>query len=155
MAWQVVGEGASLSDLDAIVGDMELSKGTRVRVVMDLKVPIGWAFDVWGAELIFNPFVPDGMEMVDVYGEGSQGIIEMEADPVWLVAMLTFIRTHWIAITIAGFVLAAVILFIRVAVEVPTMIAFPFLIAAGVVAAVIGVTVVSRYLKGEKEGGEI
>jgi len=118
MAWQTVAEGASFSELRSLIGDMELPKGTKVKVVMDLKVPIGFAFDAPGAEWLFSPLVPSGMELVDVYGEGSQGIVEMEADPAWLLAMLAFIKAHWISILIAAFVLGVIITFIRIMVQI-------------------------------------
>ncbi|GAI15661.1 unnamed protein product [marine sediment metagenome] len=117
--WQTVAEGINLTDLEAVVADMQLPKGTKMKVVIDLTLPLGWAFDVVGAEWIFQPFVPAGMELVDVYGKGSQGIVEMEADPAWLVAVIAFIKAHWLAITIAGFALALIIAFITVLVKVP------------------------------------
>ena len=114
--WQIVAEGVSFSDLEATVADMQLTKGTQVRVVMDTWAP--WAFDIAGAELVFKPFIPDGLDLIDVYGEGSQGIVDMEADPAWLVAALAFIKAHWLAITIAGFILTAIIMSIIVMVKV-------------------------------------
>lgn len=118
MAWQTVAEGASFSELRSLIGDMELPKGTRVKVVMDLKAPIGWAFDAPGAEWLFRPLIPSGLELIDVYGEGSQGIAEMEADPVWLVTLLAFIKAHWVSILIAGLILGLIIFFIRVMIQI-------------------------------------
>ena len=109
MDWQVVAEGTNIWDLESTIGELELPKGSKLKVVINLKFPIGWIFDIAGAELIFRPFTPDGMELIDVYGEGSQGIIDMEADPAWLLGILAFIKAHWLAITIAGFVLTAII----------------------------------------------
>lgn len=116
--WQVVAEGANIWDLESTIGELELPKGSKLKVIMDLKLPLGWAFDVAGAELIFRPFVPDGMMLIDVYGEGSQGIVEMEADPAWLLAILAFVKAHWLAITIAGFVLTAIIASIIILVKI-------------------------------------
>ncbi|GAJ08950.1 unnamed protein product, partial [marine sediment metagenome] len=107
--WEVAAEGTNIWDLESTIGELELPKGSRIKVVMDLKLPLGWAFDVAGAELIFKPFTPDGTTLVDVYGEGSQGIVELEADPVWLIPVLAFIKAHWLALTIAGFLLTAII----------------------------------------------
>lgn len=118
MAWQTVAEGTNISELEALVADMELPKGTKIRVTMETPVP--WAFDLAGAELVFNPFVPDGLDLIDVYGEGGKGVVDMEADPAWLVATLGFIRTHWVAIAIAGFLLPLIVSFIRVMVSVAT-----------------------------------
>jgi len=138
--WQVVAEGTNIWDLSSTVGELELPKGSRLKVVMDLKLPLGWAFDIAGAELIFKPFVPDGMELVDVYGEGSQGIVEMEADPAWLLAALVFIKAHWLAITITGLFLTAIIATIIVLVKISVAPALPIAaIAIGGGLALIGV----------------
>ncbi|MBA7635589.1 hypothetical protein ES703_43193 [subsurface metagenome] len=116
--WKVVAEGTNIWDLESTVGELELPKGSKVKIVMDLKLPLGWAFDVAGAELIFKPFIPEGVSLVDVYGEGSQGIVEMEADPAWLLPVLAFMKAHWLAITIAGFLLTAIIASIIILVKI-------------------------------------
>lgn len=118
MAWQKVAEGVNLWDLRSTVGELELPKGSRLRVEMDLKMPLGWAFDVAGAEGVFRPFTPEGMKLIDVYGEGSRGIVEMEADPAWLLAFLAFIKVHWVAILIASLVLGAIVAMITVLVKI-------------------------------------
>ncbi len=118
MAWQAVAQGVNLWDLKSTVGELELPKGSQLRIEMDLKLPLGWAFDAAGAEFIFEPFTPAGMELVDVYGEGSRGIVEMEADPAWLLAVLAFIKLHWVSILIASFLLAAIIVMITVLVKI-------------------------------------
>jgi len=110
--WQTVAQGTSLWDLQQTIADMELPKGSRMRIQMDTGFP--WVFDLAGAELAFKPFVPSGMDLVDVWGEGNQGIVELESDPIWLAAALAFIKAHWLAIIIAGFVLTAIIAFIRI-----------------------------------------
>ena len=116
--WTEVARGTNIWDLKSTVGEMHLPKGSRIKVVMDLKLPLGWDFDVAGAELAFKPFTPDGTTIVDVYGEGSQGIVELEADPVWLLSLLAFIKANWIAILIAGFVLTAIIMSIIILVKI-------------------------------------
>jgi len=118
MAWRLVAEGASLAELTSTVGELKLPKGSKVRVIMDTWA--AWAFDAPGAELVFSPFIPDGLNLVDVWGEGGKGIVEMEADPAWLLAILAFIKAHWLAIIIAGFVLTVIVSFIRIMVEVVT-----------------------------------
>lgn len=123
--WQIAAQGINIWDLEATVADMKLPKGSRIQVVMDLKLPLGWVFDVAGAELIFRPFIPDGTTLVDVYGEGSVGIVEMEVDPAWLLAVLAFIKAHWLAIVIAGFVLTAIIAMITVLVKIAVAPALP------------------------------
>jgi len=139
--WQIVAEGTSIFDLESIIGQMELTKGTKVRVVMDTGVP--WLFDTAGAELIFKPFVPDGLDLIDVYGESGQGIVDMEADPAWLLAVVAFIKAHWVAITIAGFLLAAIISFIVVMVKVPAAAQIPVALLVGVAIGVVGLIALS------------
>ncbi len=135
MSWKVAAEGVSFSELEQIIADMELPKGTKMRVVMDTSVP--WVFDMAGVEWAFNPFVPDGMKLIDVYGENGQGIVEMEADPAWLVATLAFIKAHWLAIVIAGFALALIVQFIRVMIEVPAWAQPPIWLLIGAAAIVL------------------
>jgi len=137
-SWKVVAEGTNLWDLRSTVGELELPKGSKVRIVMDTWAP--WAFDVAGAELIFRPFIPDGLALIDVYGEAGQGIVDMEADPAWLLAVLVFIKSHWLAITIAGFVLTAIIASIIVLVKIAVAPALPVAaIAIGGGLALIGI----------------
>lgn len=143
--WQTVAEGVSFSELELLVADMELPKGTKMKVVMDLTVPVGFLFDVAGAELIFQPFVPEGMELVDVYGEGSQGIVDMEADPAWLVAVWAFMKAHWLAIVIGGFILAAIISFITVLVKIPAAAQIPTALIVGAAVGVLGLLALSAY----------
>lgn len=139
--WQIVAEGVSISDLESIIGEMELPKNTKVRIVMDTWA--SWAFDVAGAELVFKPFVPNGLDLVDVWGENGQGIVEMEADPAWLVAVLAFIKAHWLAITIAGLLLAAIITFIVVTVKLPAVAQIPIWLLVGAAAGILGLIYVS------------
>ncbi len=140
MAWQVAAEGTNIWDLESTIGELKLPKGSKLMMVIDLKLPLGGAFDLPGAELIFKPFIPDGVALIDVYGEGSQGIVEMEADPAWLLAVLAFIKAHWLAITIAGFVLTAIIASIIVLVKIAVAPALPIAaIAIGGGLALIGI----------------
>ena len=139
--WQTVAQGTSIFDLESTIGQMELIKGTKVRVVMDTWAP--WLFDVAGAELVFRPFVPDGLELIDVYGESGQGIVDMEADPAWLLAVLVFLKAHWVAITIVGFALVAIISFITVMVQVPAVAGIPIMLIVGAALGIIGLTVLA------------
>lgn len=136
--WQTVAEGTNIWDLESTIGELHLPKGSEMRVEINLTMPVGWAFDIAGAELVFQPFIPAGMDLVDVYGEGSKGYIDMEADPAWLLAALAFIRAHWLAITIAGFVLTAIIASIIVLVKIAVAPALPvaaIAIAGGLIVA--------------------
>lgn len=117
--WVKAAEGTSLEDLKTLIADRELKKGTRVKWVIDPKIPgAANVFNMVGAELAFKPFIPDGMELVDVYEEGGQGIVEMEADPAWLVAVVAFAKAHWLAITIATVALVAIIKLITMWVDI-------------------------------------
>ena len=139
--WQTVAQGTNIWNLEATVADMNLIKGTKVRIVMDTWA--SWAFDMAGAELVFNPFVPDGLDLVDVWGESGKGIVELEADPAWLLVMLAFIKAHWLAITIAGLVLSAIITFIVVMVKLPAAAQIPIWLLVGAAAGVLGLIYVS------------
>lgn len=137
--WQTVAEGTSLYNLSETIADMELTKGTKIKVVMDLKWPVAWAFDVAGAELIFKPFIPDGVDLIDVYGEGNKGIVDMEADPIWLGAFVLFIKTHWLAIAIALFTLGILISFITIAIKVPAIAQIPIWLVVGAIGGAVGI----------------
>jgi hypothetical protein len=115
--WKTVATGASLNDLESTIGELQLPKGTPMKIYMD--TPVSWAFDAFGAELLFKPYVPDGMELVDVYEENGRGVVEMEADPAWLLAVVAFIKAHWLAIVIAGFVLSFIVSAVIVSVRIP------------------------------------
>lgn len=143
--WQKVAEGASLGELSPIVADMELIKGARMRVVMNTQ--ISWLFDMAGAELAFAGSVPEGMELVDVYGEGGQGIVELEADPVWLIAALAFIKLHWVALFIgvlAGFVLGVITTAVAVFIlKVPAVAQIPVMLIIGAALGIVGLTLLA------------
>lgn len=143
--WQVVAEGTNIWDLASTVGELELPKGSKVKVVMDLKVPVGGMFNWAVADWLAQRFVPDGLVFVDAYGEGSQGKIEFEADPAWLLVMLAFIKAHWLALTIAGLLLTAIIAAIIILVKIAVAPALPVAaIAIGGGLALIGILVAIR-----------
>lgn len=138
--WQVVAEGTNIWDLASTVGELELRKGSKIKVVMDLKVPVGGLFNLAVADWLAARFVPDGLVFIDAYGEGSQGIIEMEADPAWLLAILAFMKAHWLALTITGLLLTAIIAAIIVLVKIAVAPALPVAaIAIGGGLALIGI----------------
>jgi len=139
--WQTVAQGTSIFDLESTIGQLELTKGTKVRVVMDTWAP--WAFDIAGAELVFKPFVPAGLDLIDVYGESGQGIVDMEADPAWLLAVVAFLKAHWLAITIAGFALYVIVSFITVMVKIPAAAQIPVWLLIGAAAGIVGLVVLS------------
>ena len=116
--WQVVAQGTNIWNLSSTVGEMHLPHGSEIAVIMDLKLPIGSLFNTGAADWLAEKFVPDGLEFVDAYGSGSQGTIKFKADPAWLLAVLAFISAHWLALTVAGVLLTAVIISIIVMVKI-------------------------------------
>lgn len=126
--WVKAAQGTSPDKLRALIADRELEKGTPVRWILDFKVPgIARTMDLWGAEAIFRPFVPPGLDLVDVYEKGGQGYVEMKADPAWLLAVVGFVKAHWLGIAIAGFVIATVVKLITMWVQVLEA-AFPWIV---------------------------
>ena len=143
MGWIVAAQGTSFSDLKETIQDMELPKGTKMKVVMDLKVPVGGSFNWAVSDWLAEKFVPDGMEFIDAYGEGSQGTIEMESDPAFLLAILAFIKSHWFALVIAGFLLWLIISLINVLINIPEALQIPTLILVGIGIAAVGLLILS------------
>jgi len=127
MAWKLLAESDSIETLgDDIVEDIELPKGTRVRIAMDFILPVGYFFDLPGAEYIFRPIMPEGIELIDVHANGAWGAtIEGAVDPPWLLASLAFIKVHWLVISLITigitFALAELIRSIRFSGDVPSL----------------------------------
>ena len=63
--------------------------------------------------------------MIDVWGEGSQGIVELEADPITLALAIAFLKAHWLFITIAGVMLYAIVTAIIIQVKIAQAPALP------------------------------
>lgn len=144
--WVKVAEGANLKETLLTVADMELPKGTKMQVVMKTSMP--WLFDLAGAELAFKPLVPDNMALVDVWGEDGLGIVEMEADPVWLGVAILFIKTHWWAAMLTGvligFILGTIVTAVAVFIlKVPAIAQIPVWLIVGAVAGVAGLLVIA------------
>lgn len=151
MGWVTVAEGTSFSELQQQVADMNLPKGTKIRVLMDTNY--SWLFDLAGAEWAVKPFVPDGVDLIDVYGEGGKGIVDMEADPIYLVPLLTSIA-RWGIITIAvGFILYTIVSFIRIMVWGPAAEGIPIALIAGLAIGIIGVLLLTRSRAPPRKGG--
>lgn len=124
MAWTLLAESSSLETFgDDIAEDMELPKGTRVRITMDFKLPVGYFFNLPGAEYIFRPIMPEGVELVDVHDNGAWGaVVEGEADPVWLIPLLTSIK-FWAGVSLLAigitFALGMIVSWVRGDAEFP------------------------------------
>ncbi|MBA7706936.1 hypothetical protein ES703_115795 [subsurface metagenome] len=116
MSWKTVAQGKSLDELAATVSNFELKKGTKIRFEMDLNMPVAFLFDVAGAEHLFRI---DGVDVQDVHGEGwSKAVIDAEADPAWLLAIIAFIKAHWVAIIIGSIILYTLVSFLRMLVDI-------------------------------------
>jgi len=139
--WQTVAEGTSFWNLKDTLGNVELPKGTRMRVVMETSAP--WLFDVAGAEFVFKPVVPDNMKLIDVWGEGNEGIVEMEVTGTFWPVILAFLRAHWVALAIGTIVLATVVSFITVMVKVPAVAQIPVWLIIGAAGGVLLLAYVS------------
>jgi len=151
MGWATVAEGTSIWNLKETVGDFQMTKGSRMRVVMETSMP--WLFDIAGAELAFKPFIPDDMKLLDVWGEDNTGIVEMEVTGTWFLAILAFVKAHWLAITIAGFLLGVIITFITIMVKVPSAAQIPIWLLLGAAAGVLVLAYASSRDRAPPRGG--
>lgn len=165
--FSTVAQGTSFDQLAQTVSDMNLPPGTEVRAEMSLKGPFEWIFDIAGAELAVSSFIPPGLELVDVWGADGKGFILMKvsgggisanaarmsgpaisAFPIALAATLAFIRSRWLSIIIAGFVLATIVSFIIIAVRVSTETPTAVLLVVALVAGALAISYLSN-----KQGG--
>lgn len=101
MAWRFLAASDSLETFgDDVTEDMELPKGTRVRITMDFIMPVGYFFDLPGAEYIFRPVMPEGVDLIDVHSNGAWGaIVEGRVDPAWLIPLLTSVK-FWAGVSL-------------------------------------------------------
>jgi len=101
MAWKFLAASDSFETFgDDVTEDMELPKGTPIRITMKFYLPIGYFFNLPGAEYLFRPVMPEGVDLVDVRANGAWGaIVEGVADPVWLIPLLTSIK-FWAGISL-------------------------------------------------------
>lgn len=148
MTWQLAAQGTNFDSLQTQIADRELPKGTKVLVEMDLIGPdwVNSAFDALGAESFFSGKVPSGMSLVDVYHNSGKGYALMEADPAFLLPVITFVAANWGAILITfltfSVLLALAIAFVRIWAWVATAGPWEILSNPLVWAVVIGVGVV-------------
>lgn len=96
--WIKIAEGVSLSELSQVIADRELKKGTPVRFEMTLNLPLAHAFDLAGAEQLFGTIMPEGLIVQDVYSPDNtyQVVIDAEADPVHVAAIVAWVKAHWV-----------------------------------------------------------
>jgi len=114
-----VAEASSFEELEGIMPDLEIPKGGRVRITMELTQPVAPAFDLVGAEQLFGGLMPEGLALIDVHGEGwTTVVIEGESDPVRLAAIAAFLVQHWLGLSLAAIGIAATLGFLLLAVKV-------------------------------------
>lgn len=123
----LLAEGRSFNTLQ-VLQDGRLKPGSEVQFRLDLlNIPgAERPFDFFGAEAAFRPFMPAGLEVIDVSGErdseGPFGLVQarVSADaevsglilPV-VAAVVGFVAAHWAAIAIGGAILATIVIGIR------------------------------------------
>lgn len=108
----------SIPDLKNVITNYHLQSGDRLRLKMDVISPFGYLFNLTGAELAFNPLMPDHINLIDVWGEGDSGYIEMEATSPWLGPVLAFMGEHWMGVVVAGVVIALIIVAISISIKI-------------------------------------
>lgn len=123
MAWRTVAQGTTLETLEATVADREFGKGVPVRLRFTLNQPLAHLFDMAGAEQACVSLIPEGLTIKDVYSPDNtyEVIIDCESDPVWLVALVAFVKAHWLALvlTAIGLTVALGLLIIAIKIQSP------------------------------------
>ena len=119
--WTVVAEGATIDGLQATVPNFDLPSGTPVKFTMSLNMPVAFLFDAAGVDSLFS--LPEGLNMVDVHGEGwSTVVVDAKANSPTLAAVLAWVAAHWVAILIGGFILWALVSLIKMTAYIAEMI---------------------------------
>ncbi len=107
MAWYLVAEGKTSEELQQGVPQVDLAKGTRMKLEIVTKYPIGYFFDLWGAEWVVTRLFPEiedyGAEVVDVEGVGAYKIVvHMRATGTWvpiivagIIAAIVYFGWRW------------------------------------------------------------
>ncbi len=114
-----VAEAGSFEELEGIMPDLEVPKGGRIRITMELNQPVAPAFDLAGAEWLFREVMPEGLALIDVHGEGlTTVVIEGESDPVRLAAIGAFLVAHWLGLSLTAIGIAAALGFLLLAIKV-------------------------------------
>ena len=141
MFWETIAEGPGIREL-RVIEEKRLPKGTHVRFVIKVRTPAGIptarVFDLPGAEAVFRPLMPEGLELLDVHSpdDYETGVVEARvvANPIVTTSsIVAFIAANWFKIAVA---LGIIILAIRVDAEaIPRMWAV-LVIAIAVVAIV-------------------
>ncbi|MBA7466247.1 hypothetical protein ES707_01424 [subsurface metagenome] len=114
-----VAEAGSFEELEGIMPDLDVPKGGRIRIIMELNQPVAPAFDLAGAEWLFGGIMPEGLDLIDIHGEGwTTVVIEGEADPVRLAAIPAFLVAHWLGLSLAAIGITATLGFLLLAIKV-------------------------------------
>ena len=141
--WTTVAQGAHFWDIKQTVADMDLPRGTRVRIVMDAP-GMDRLFDAAGAELVFKPVIPKGTRLIDVWGENGKGIVELEAEGVWIAAVVAGLPV-WAWLILGGITLLALVSLIVVMVRIPKP-AIPYTLIIIVAAALAAIVLIGYFV---------
>lgn len=118
MAWITLAEATSLEEFEATVPPItELDKGTRLKLRIELPewAPIGKLADIASAEFWAQWLGPEGVTVIDVYGDWYW--IEMTAEvdpPLGTLALIAIIAA---AIAVLPFSIALLIAAIKLSAE--------------------------------------
>ena len=114
---QLVFQGPALDRLESTVdAGQQLQPGAPVVFELDLRSPVARAFDLAGAESLFRPVMPPGVDLVDVHSSGSSRVViegrvsdqAEQAQPghasqgfaVAVLPIIGWIGTHWLGISL-------------------------------------------------------
>jgi hypothetical protein len=80
-----------------------LNSGDKVRFVMQLNTPVAPAFNLAGAELIFDAVMPPGLILDDVRGDGwNTVIIDAHATSPQFAAVGAWLLANWVWVTLGA-----------------------------------------------------
>lgn len=144
MLWKTIAEGDSIEDLKLLVADYKLPKGTPVRFEMTLKMPIARTFDLAGAEQLFQATMPEGLTVKDVYSPDDkyEVVVEAEANSPTVLAVVAFVKLHWLALSLLSIGLVFALGFLVSAIRISTpgleRLGWGFLILIALTVAMLG-----------------
>lgn len=115
----LVASAPTFEELKKIMPNYVIPHGGKIRFEFQLNMPVAYLFDLAGAEHIFRSSMPPGLDLIDVWGEGSSTVvIEAESDPVALAVVGTYLLAHWLKLSLIaiGLTVAFGFLFTSVAI---------------------------------------
>ncbi len=116
--WSPFCQGPDFQNLSLTIPDQALSKGDRVRFVMQVPSGSGSLFDAPGVESSFSGKVPAGLKLLDVHSiDSSHAVAEYEVISTAVkgtgLGLLASVLLVAVAIAIVGIAITALILAIR------------------------------------------